>query len=122
MQKHVTLVAAFHIGYGVLGILGAVIIWALVVRISSIAQNEQVPRIVSVVTNVAAFALVFIAIPGMIGGFGLLKRQSWARILVLIISVLYLIRIPVGTALGVYSIWALLNEETRELFASGPGS
>jgi len=122
MQKHVTLVAAFHIGYGVLGILGAVIIWALVVRISSIAQNEQVPRIVSVVTNVAAFALVFIAIPGIIGGFGLLKRQSWARILVLIISVLYLIRIPVGTALGVYSIWALLNEETRELFASGPGS
>ena len=63
--------------------------------------------------------LVLLSAPGIIGGMGLLKRQSWARILVLVLGVINLINIPFGTALGIYTIWALTHRETEELFRSG---
>lgn len=118
MEKHITLVGVFHIGFGILGVLGAVIIWVLVVGGSLLTGDQEVIGIVSFIATVIAFFLFFMSIPGIIGGVGLLKRQSWARILVLIISVLYLIRIPYGTAIGIYSIWVLINEETKRLFSS----
>ena len=61
---------------------------------------------------------LLLSIPELIGGIGLLKRRGWARILVLIIGILDLINIPIGTAIGIYTIWVLLNEKTAQLFTS----
>jgi hypothetical protein len=58
------------------------------------------------------------SVPSIVGGIGLIKRWSWARYLVLILSVFSLTNVPVGTAMGVYSIWVLMHDETAELFAS----
>jgi hypothetical protein len=117
MDKHITLTAAFHIGYGVLSIVGAVFIWAAAYGLGFIPQDEEVLGILSAVINVGAFVLLFSSILGIVCAVGLLKRKSWARILTLIISAVYLVRIPIGTALGIYSMWTLLNEETKELFS-----
>ncbi|MFM2126208.1 MAG: hypothetical protein RL328_2659 [Acidobacteriota bacterium] len=52
-------------------------------------------------------------------GSGLLMRQRWARIPALILAGLNLLSIPFGTALGIYTFWALLpsehEQEYREL-------
>jgi zinc-ribbon domain len=45
---------------------------------------------------------------GLIAGWGLLDRQSWARMLVLILSFFSLFHPPLGTALGIYTLWVLL--------------
>jgi hypothetical protein len=37
---------------------------------------------------------------------------EWARILGLVIGFLALVRIPFGTALGIYTIWVLLLEQS----------
>jgi len=55
------------------------------------------------------------SIPSLIGGLGLLKLKSWARYLVLVLGFLNLPGIPVGTALGIYTIWVLLKDETARL-------
>jgi hypothetical protein len=39
--------------------------------------------------------------------------------MVLVLAILGLFNIPLGTAIGIYSIWALLQTETAQLFASG---
>lgn len=117
MDKHITLVAAFHIGFGVLCIVGAVFAWALTFGMGLIPQNEEVLGVLSAVINVLVFVVLFLSIFGIIGAVGLLKRKSWARILTLIVSVLYLVRIPLGTALGIYSLWVLLSDETKDLFS-----
>jgi hypothetical protein len=57
------------------------------------------------------------SVPGLIAGIGLLKRRNWARILALILAIPALMIIPIGTAIGIYVIWVLLNEETAKLFA-----
>jgi hypothetical protein len=49
----------------------------------------------------------------------LLKYKSWARYLVLVLAILDLLNIPIGTAIGVYSIWVLAQDETAKMFASG---
>ena len=60
--------------------------------------------------------MIVVSIPGIIGGIGLLKYKNWARILVLIISAIGLLNVPFGTALGIYSIWTIVQDETIKLF------
>jgi hypothetical protein len=50
---------------------------------------------------------------GFIAGWGLLQRESWARILTLILSFLALFNVPFGTALGIYSLWVLLPADAE---------
>jgi hypothetical protein len=68
-------------------------------------------------TAAAIFFLVW-AVPVLVVGLGLLKRQPWARILGIVISALSLMHIPFGTALGVYGLWVLFNRDTERLFAN----
>jgi len=62
------------------------------------------------------FVLFVVAVPGLIGGIFLLRYKQWARILVMIVSVMGLTNIPIGTGIGVYSIWLLMQDETERLF------
>jgi hypothetical protein len=59
------------------------------------------------------------ALLGFAAGWGLLQRESWARTLTLVLGFLSLLNIPLGTALGIYTIWVLLapqaDEEYRQL-------
>ena len=67
---------------------------------------------------VAGFLLLLSA-PAIIGGWGLIKGRSWSRVLMIVISALHLLSFPVGTALGVYGLWVLLNEQSRRLLGGG---
>jgi hypothetical protein len=37
----------------------------------------------------------------------------------IVISALHLLSFPFGTALGVYGLWVLLNEQSRQLLEGG---
>ena len=54
--------------------------------------------------------LTVLALPGIIGGWGLFTDRTWGKPVVLVLSVLQLANIPFGTALGIYSFWALLRD------------
>ena len=51
---------------------------------------------------------------GIVTGWGLLQRQSWARMLAIVFGVLSLFDVPFGTALGIYSLWVLLPAKAEE--------
>ena len=116
MKQHVTVVGALHIGFGALGILIALVVFVAVVGGGLISGDEDAITITSIVGSVIAFFFVLVSVPGIIGGIGLLKYQPWARILVLILAVFNLVNIPIGTAVGVYTIWVLIQDETAQLF------
>ena len=46
-------------------------------------------------------------------GWGLSERKTWARPLGLVIGLLAMFRFPLGTALGIYTLWVLLPEASR---------
>jgi len=75
------------------------------------------PIIAAVGLVVAAFFWV-LSLPSIIGGWGLLNFRSWSWMLMVVISILHLFHVPLGTALGVYGIWVLFNDETRRLLGN----
>ena len=64
--------------------------------------------------------LMTLSLPGIVVGVGLLRFRPWAHILGIVLSVLDLIHVPLGTAVGIYGFWVLLSPETERLFRAGP--
>ena len=65
--------------------------------------------------------IVFFALPTLIAAFGLLTKKSWGVTFALIVGCIKLFSFPIGTALGVYSIW-IYSEDVRvskQLSANG---
>ena len=116
MKQHVTVVGAINIGCGALCLLLACLTLVILIWVGRIADDADAARILDFVAVVTFIFLGVLSVPGIIGGIGLLQGREWARILVLILSVINLINIPIGTAIGGYSIWVLMQPETVELF------
>jgi hypothetical protein len=117
MEKHITIVAALHIGLSILGIVLGAFVFVLLAGIGVISEDEDALTVLAIVGGAVSSFLFVLSAPGLIGGIGLLKRKEWARILVLIVSGLELLNIPIGTAVGIYSVWALVQTETIKLFS-----
>jgi O-antigen/teichoic acid export membrane protein len=121
MQKHVQVVAALRIGFGVLGVLGACIVLVALIGPGIIASRQGDPDALTILTIIAvvvAAVILVLSIPGIIAGYGLLRFQNWARILTMVLAVLDLFNIPIGTAVGIYSLWVLTQHETEQLFTA----
>ncbi|MFA4948014.1 MAG: hypothetical protein WC674_05830 [Candidatus Krumholzibacteriia bacterium] len=120
MQKHITVVAALRIGSAIMGIMIAGIIVLFMAGPGILAQcvdgdGEALMILTAIGLPIAFFVLMLSALD-IIGGIGILKRKNWARYLVMIHSVLDLFNFPMGTALGIYCIWVLAQDETARLF------
>lgn len=116
MDEHIKILGILYIAFSALGLIAALVLFIIITGGGLISGDNAAITITTIVgTAIAAILLIFSA-PGIIGGMGLLKRQSWARVLVLVLGIINLINIPFGTALGIYTIWVLTNKETEALF------
>jgi len=121
MEKHVTLVAALNIGFGILGVLIAMFVLIGMVIGNMFIDDYDVRKILPIIGTVVVLFLFLTSIPEIIGGFGLLKRRPWARILILVVACMDLLWIPIGTIIGIYELWVLLQDETTQLFKAKTG-
>src|SRR5438309_7372991 len=60
----------------------------------------------------AGIVLSLFGVLHLVLAWGLFERESWARMLGLVLGFLALVRVPLGTALGIYTLWVLLPEES----------
>jgi hypothetical protein len=51
---------------------------------------------------------------GFLAGWGLLRREDWARTLALVMGFIVLLSVPIGTALGIYTLWVLLPTKSDD--------
>ena len=120
MEKHVTVLGILYIAFSALGLLLAIIIFTAVVGGGIISGDSEAMAITGIVGPAIALLFVLLSAPGLIGGIYLLKHRPWARILVLVLGFINLIEIPIGTALGIYTIWVLFKNEVVDLFTPSP--
>lgn len=117
MRKHVSLVAGLHIGFAVLGLVGALVIFLSINFAQSFVQGEDIAETVLFAVKTIIPALItLISLFSIIGGIGLLSYREWARVLIIVVSAINCLNVPIGTAKGVYSMWALLQDDTIKLF------
>ena len=117
MRQHVSFVGALHIGFGLLGVAGALAIFFGFQFLFELVEEEPIAQnVLSFIGNSIGLILLFFSTLGVIGGIGLFSYTPWARILVMIVSAINCLNVPVGTAKGIYSLWVLMQPETIELF------
>ena len=124
MAQHVKIIGILHIAFGSLVVLAGVIVLivmgGIAAGVGTAAHSSDdyvaVP-ILGGIGGVIFIVCLVLGLPGIIGGIGLLQFKPWARIVVIVLSVLDLFNIPFGTALGIYGLWALLNTETEQMFS-----
>ena len=49
---------------------------------------------------------------GFFTGWGLLQHEGWARVFALIVGFIALLNVPIGTVLGIYTLWVLLPAQS----------
>jgi hypothetical protein len=129
MEKHIQLVGILNIAYRSMLVLVSLFLlvvaagfrrfFDMILRLGSIDIHEvpyELIDIVPVVLLVVALLMLVVSVAGIVAAAGVLARRPWGRVLMLVISFFNLLRIPLGTILGGYSIWVLLNDETIRLF------
>jgi hypothetical protein len=58
-----------------------------------------------------------VAIPFLVAASGLLRFKRWARPVAIGLSALSVPIFPIGTAVGVYGLWALCSPEAKAAFS-----
>lgn len=122
MQRHLELVSILHMVAGALTVLVALSTLALAIGAAALIPTAGLAaRATS--AAFAVLAAVALAWGGgtLVTGAALQRRQRWARLLGLGLAILNLFVIPFGTALGVYTLWVLINDRTRQLFEGAEG-
>ncbi|NLB25877.1 MAG: hypothetical protein GX820_04205 [Bacteroidales bacterium] len=116
MERHINVAASLQTGLGILGFIAGIVIYAVLLFIVKFIGETEVQAIILIVGKVIAGIILFCSLPVIIAGVGLFKKREWGRILTLIISVMHLLNFPVGTAIGVYCIWVMVQPEVIEQF------
>jgi hypothetical protein len=68
----------------------------------------EVPAFVHAILPAIGAVFLFTGAVGIVVGWGLLAKQSWARMAAIVIGAINLFDLPFGTALGIYTLWVLV--------------
>jgi hypothetical protein len=116
MEKHITILGILHIARGGFVLLIGVIAWLTLAGIGAISGNAVALGILGLLATIAASLMIFLSVPSILAGVGIIQHRQWGRILALIVGGISLIDFPIGTALGVYTIWVLVDTDVRKVF------
>lgn len=120
MRLHVDLLGYFHLVWGAFGVLTGASLGVL-----AIGTDAAAVELGSVGATEQAAVWIFLICGTVVGGFGaamllvgraLHRRQGRGRVAALALAVPNLVIVPFGTALGIYTLWVLQNDDARGQF------
>lgn len=117
-DTHIKVVGILNIVFGILSILtgggGIFLIGLLNCRVQHAdGRGVVIWPVLAVLPLLIILALFVLRI---ISGIRLMKGAPWARIVIIVFAVLGLLNFPIGTALGIYTLWVLLFRENAGLY------
>jgi hypothetical protein len=119
LQHHVTILGWLYlVGYTFFLLIG-IFLFVLLINIGALSGDEQAMSILSLIGTTVGGLLVLLAVPGIVAGIGLLAHKTWGRYLALVVAILGLINFPLGTLIGIYTIW-MLTQSTAPTYIATP--
>lgn len=118
LDNHKRILGILFLISGILSVFGMLLLNAFLSVIFAFAMQEVDPgeqKAVEFALSIAQYApifvIIFFSVPTLISAYGLLTRKSWATLFALIVGCLKIFSFPIGTALGVYSIWIWSHDQ-----------
>ncbi|MEI8229976.1 MAG: hypothetical protein WCG83_02450 [Candidatus Peregrinibacteria bacterium] len=114
MPLHLRILGWLYTVIGVIGVIACSVFIYMIYGKGPYAYSPEMQRLLieaglgSWMLGVATIASIF----SLIAGLALLKMQSWARKLLMTFGILSLVDFPIGTIIGVYTIWVLWRHKT----------
>ena len=106
-ERHVDIVVRVWVVYSVLLVFGGLAAMGALLAIGGEEQPAGEMLLVSIS-----------GLPGLVGAMGVRARRRWARVLLIVMAVISLVSFPpIGTAIGGYTLWALLKRDGARLFS-----
>jgi hypothetical protein len=118
--QHILILGWLHIIGSAIFLAIAAFLFALLTGIGVASRDAEAVAVLGVVaTSLSAF-LTLLALPGILAGIGLLMRKNWARVLAIVVGILNLVNFPIGTVIGAYTLWVLLQNAAATYLESEP--
>lgn len=111
---HVRMLGILWIALSAFRMIPALVLLAIFRKHFPFPGGEAMPMFVLGLMRMIGYALLASGILGIMAGWGLLQRQTWARMLAIVLGCIGLVDMPFGTALGVYTLWVLLPAESEQ--------
>jgi len=119
VREHVRLLGILWLALSALNAVAGIVLWILgntlfahLHEMGGVPPDVPAGFLRSLFSAIGSLILIKAAC-GFFAGWGLLHREPWARMLTIVLSFLALFNIPLGTALGIYSLWVLLPAESE---------
>lgn len=111
MERHYRTLGYLFIIYGAWVILALlmVLLFPGVFRIQTSAWAQPYSILAVVIDMLFGAFYIF-------SGWALTSRKDWSRTMIIIASILALFSFPLGTALGIYGLWAIFNARSQDEF------
>ena len=116
MEQHVQVLGWILIAVHAIFLAIGAFVFALLVSIGAVSGSGDAIAILSLVALGVSALMALLALPGMLAGYGLLHRRPWARVLTIIVAALNIVNFPLGTVLGIYALWILLQQAADDYF------
>jgi predicted nucleic acid-binding Zn ribbon protein len=120
VRSHAKLVGILWMAYSALHVVGGVVLLLIArfvaLRIGEIPNGPppEVMMWVRPLLSVVGWLILAKAAVGIVAGWGLLQHEDWARVFALVLGFLALLSVPIGTALGIYTLWVLLPSNSEK--------
>ncbi len=120
VRDHIRLVGILWMAYSALHVVAGVgaIVIAHTIFGGSIHIPHGPPPEITVwlrpLISIIGWLILAKAAAGFFAGWGLLQREEWARIFALVMGFVALLDVPLGTALGIYTLWVLLPSQSDD--------
>jgi len=119
VEQHVTILGWLYVIGNALLLMIAAFVFVLLTGIGLALPDPVARSILPVIGPAIGLLLAALALPGLAAGYGLLTRKPWARVLAIVVGILGLLNFPIGTAIGLYSLWVLFPSRAANYFDSG---
>lgn len=119
MRLHIDVLGTLHLVWGAFGVMTGLSLGILAAGTrAALAQDAfgMGERAAVALLAVVGGALVLGGVVNTIAGWALRRRSTRGRLAALILAIPNLLLVPFGTALGVYTLWVLLNNDARRAF------
>ena len=116
LQVHVKILAWIQIANGAVMLVVGGFVFLLLSGIGFASGDPTSTAILTVVGTSVGILMMVLSLPSLLAGYGLLIGKSWGRILAIVVGILGLFNFPLGTLIGAYTLWVLMQEDAEVYF------